>query len=88
MEPIGLTFKNDGELMIVHRCLNCAKISCNRIAGDDNTHVITCLLDKSGSLENETVTKMSGLGIKLLIQDDKQEVLTGLLGYDYEKYLR
>lgn len=47
MEPIGLSFKSDGELMIVHRCLSCGKISKNRIAGDDNTYSITKLIDNS-----------------------------------------
>ena len=43
MKPIGLTFKKDGELMIVHKCLNCGKISRNRIAGDDNPYAIVPL---------------------------------------------
>lgn len=44
MKPIGLRFKNDGELMIVHRCLSCGKISPNRIAGDDFTDAILELI--------------------------------------------
>jgi len=30
--------------MVMHRCLNCGKISYNRIAGDDNAHVLLALL--------------------------------------------
>lgn len=96
MKPIGLTLKNikmntytgrvGGELMVVNQCLNCSRISCNRIAGDDNSHVITCLLEEPGSLSQEIITKLASQGISLLTQDDKREVLTSLFGYDYEKY--
>lgn len=54
MKPIDLAFKPDGELMIVHRCLCCGKISKNRIAGDDNTYSITNLM---GNLSNEDKEK-------------------------------
>ena len=36
MEPIGKTFKKDGEEMVVHRCQKCSVTSKNRIAGDDS----------------------------------------------------
>jgi hypothetical protein len=36
MEPIGKTFKKDGEEMIVHKCQKCGVTSKNRIAGDDS----------------------------------------------------
>jgi len=43
MEPVGLTLKlarkkygsEQGELMIIHRCIDCGKLSLNRIAADD-----------------------------------------------------
>jgi uncharacterized Zn finger protein len=72
MEPIGLTFKKDGELMIVHQCLNCGKISPNRIAGDDNTYIICSLLDKS------TDSKVKNL----IGPDHKNQVLDCLYGKD------
>jgi hypothetical protein len=71
--------------MIVHGCLNCGKISCNRIAGDDNPYVITCLLDGLNSLSKDIVTRLTSQGIMLLNQDDKKNVLTALYGYDYLK---
>ncbi|MCL5969913.1 MAG: RNHCP domain-containing protein [Patescibacteria group bacterium] len=83
MKPIGLTNKPNGELMVVHLCLNCGKVSCNRIAGDDNPYVITCLLEEPSSLSKEIITRLASQGISLLTQDDKQEVLTSLYGYDY-----
>lgn len=45
MNPIGLTLRNDGELMIVHRCLSCGKIAPNRIAGDDMPEAVLSLLN-------------------------------------------
>ncbi len=41
MQPIGLTFKHEGEgkqgeIMLVHKCLVCNKESFNRIAADDD----------------------------------------------------
>ena len=88
MKPIGLTYKPDSELMIVHLCLHCGKTSCNRIAGDDNPYVITCLLDEQSNLNSELITGLTGQGIRLLTQEDKQEILTSLYGYDYLKRLK
>jgi hypothetical protein len=70
MKPIGLRFKNDGELMIVHRCLCCGKISTNRIAGDDNCDTVISLLTEAPSRKNTG----------LLNQNDAQEVLHALFG--------
>jgi hypothetical protein len=80
MKPIGLSYKKDGELMIVHQCLNCGKISPNRIAGDDNSYNIVSLLEESNRPTNSN--------IRLLTQEDKEMVLTTLYGYDYQKYLK
>lgn len=98
MKPIGLIFKNithnpftgrvSGEIMIVHLCLNCGKIYCNRIAGDDNSYVITCLLEEPNNLGKEIIARLFSQGIKLLTQKDKEEVLTSLYGYNYQKYSR
>ena len=79
MKPIGLTCKKDGELMVVHSCLNCGKISANRIAGDDNTYVIISLLNCNTGLKCK--------GMDLLTNEDSPMVLTILYGYDYQKWL-
>jgi hypothetical protein len=53
MQPIGLTLKKSpkkyngkvrGELMLVHLCEDCEKISINRIAADDDNEVILKIL--------------------------------------------
>jgi hypothetical protein len=95
MKPIGLTFKNEnqnpfsthqsGELMIIHLCLCCGKISCNRIAGDDNTYIITNLLNETHTIDEKTTLSLSRLDIILLTQDDEKDVLTTLYGQNYER---
>jgi hypothetical protein len=47
MEPLGLTLKKGGgELMVVHRCCGCGKVSKNRLAGDDNAVAVMNLLEQ------------------------------------------
>ena len=82
MEPVGLTFKQEGldkygqpkkgEIMIIHRCAECGKISINRIAGDDNPEAILDVL--------KNPQKISQDDIKLLTEKDKKEILTQLFG--------
>jgi DNA-directed RNA polymerase subunit RPC12/RpoP len=55
MKPIGLTTKKDGEIMIIHECQKCGKISNNRIAGDDNTDTILELAKISPTIDIEEV---------------------------------
>jgi len=74
MEPIGLTCKNDGELMVVHLCLSCGRASPNRIAGDDNTYALLKLL---GCRNASNATKHP----ELLTKNDMQQVQTALFGY-------
>ena len=73
MKPLGLTCRSDGELMVVHRCLNCGKISYNRIAGDDNTYALLALL---GGQDSPAVSIHS----KLLTSKDIQQVREALFG--------
>lgn len=83
MKPVGLTLKDvnynpftkrtSGELMLVHLCLNCGRISCNRIAGDDNPDSILSLLENP--VEQQEV--------RLLTQKDREQVLTALFGYNH-----
>lgn len=36
MEPIGKFLRPNGEEVLVHKCLECGKMSNNRVAGDDD----------------------------------------------------
>lgn len=41
MEPIGVTTKSGGEFTLVHQCIKCGFRRLNRIAGDDDTGLLT-----------------------------------------------
>ena len=89
MEPIGLSFKQEGfdkygqekqgELMLVHQCTKCDKVSINRIAGDDNSFEILAVYQKSKGNE-ELRQKLAGQNIKLLNPQDEKEVKNQLFG--------
>jgi DNA-directed RNA polymerase subunit RPC12/RpoP len=59
MQPVGLTLKRTpkkygdgwGELMLVHRCVECGKLSINRIAADDDNTSLLALLDQPNLAE-------------------------------------
>jgi hypothetical protein len=52
MRPIGLTYKRTrkkygdqrGEMMLVHLCLDCGKVSLNRVAADDDSEMLAILM--------------------------------------------
>ncbi len=88
MKPVGLTLKKDGELMIVHLCLNCGKISCNRIAGDDNSYSIVQLMNAPIKLDTELIAKLCSSNINLISQEEEPLALTAIFGYDYESHLK
>ncbi len=90
MEPIGLTLKHEGkdkygkerkgELMLVHKCLLCGKISINRIAGDDNPDEIMNIFKKSQKLNSEKKKQLEEEGIDVLSEKDEIEIKTQLFG--------
>lgn len=43
MEPIGVTTKSRGEFTIIHKCQKCGFERRNRIAGDDDSELLTKL---------------------------------------------
>ena len=92
MVPIGLTFKHEGfdkwgkprqgELMLIHRCTRGDKISINRIAGDDDAHVILRVFEESKALSPEEREALEEQKIRLLDESDKDQILTQLFGRD------
>ncbi len=93
MQPIGLTLKNikvnpytqktSGEIMLVHLCVSCAQISCNRIAGDDNAYSIVCLLEKIQTIDDHILDKLLVMSIRLLTSADIEMVSRALMGSQY-----
>lgn len=82
MQPVGLTFKRVrkkyserwGELMLVHRCMECGKFSINRIAADDDSDAMLALLAPPSPGELEAT------GIHMLTAADLGRVEAQLFG--------
>lgn len=89
MAPIGISFKKEGadkygkekqgEIMLIHKCIKCNKISINRIAGDDDPDQILKVyneskenIDLSNELKKESIT--------LLDNEAEPEIKRQLLG--------
>lgn len=93
MQAVGLTFKRitkkyagnqPGELMLVHLCDGCGKVSINRIAADDNPDMILAVLGTSADLDVDTRELLDQEGITLLIPDQMELVQQLLFGSVYE----
>jgi hypothetical protein len=89
MKPIGLTLKkirkkygpqNQGELMLIHQCTGCDKISINRIAADDDADKILAVLEESFSLDDEIKATLLEQDVHALQPEDIDIVRTGLFG--------
>ena len=93
MQPIGLMLKpgkinryareNSGEIMLVHYCLSCGRISCNRIAGDDDAYAIIELLNEPLVLDSTWIREIGANQISMLTSADKQMVVRALFGNAY-----
>jgi len=85
MTPIGLTFKHEGigkigEIMLIHHCQKCGKLSINRIARDDPEAVIMQVYNDSLQADQETRDQLATAGIYLASEADIAEVRTQLFG--------
>ena len=93
MQPVGLTLKftkkkyaqaSSGELMLVHRCSECAKISINRIAADDVSEAIMEVFDVSISLPFELREQIRENRIKLISGKNIDQVYQQLYGQTFK----
>ncbi len=90
MKPLGLTFKKEGEdkygkarqgeIMLIHKCAGCGKISINRIAGDDEPKAILNIFDGSRKLSSKEIEELQKNNIRLLTEKDRQQINTQLFG--------
>jgi DNA-directed RNA polymerase subunit RPC12/RpoP len=90
MHPIGLTVKRRqtryaeqacGELMLIHRCSDCGKLSINRIAADDLVERLMEIYRNSFSLDENLRRQLNASGIALLQATDCG-LVTGQLHVD------
>jgi len=90
MKPIGFIFKKEGfdkygqprqgELMLIHLCQDCGKISINRLAADDNDEMILKVFEDSQNLDSKLKQKLNENNIRLLDKSDEQEIRIQLFG--------
>lgn len=85
MEPVGLTFKHEGygkigELMLVHLCSICQKISINRIARDDSEQQVAEIFSQSRDLNETYRLRLAAQNIYLLSDVDSGELSMQLFG--------
>jgi hypothetical protein len=75
MQPVGLALKHArkkyglaacGELMLVHHCQECGKVSANRIAADDDPLLIFWLYADSLQMELPVKASIAASGVSLL----------------------
>ena len=85
MIPIGLTFKHEGEgkvgeLMLIHLCEKCGRISINRLAGDDDIEKVQQVFEDSLGLDESLKGNLREQDIYLAMENDRREVMTQLVG--------
>jgi hypothetical protein len=88
MQPVGLTVKATykkygparGELMIIHACSECEKLSINRIAADDDPQTAFNVFEGSFHLETGLQIQLELSDIRVLKRSDHDAVRTSLFG--------
>jgi hypothetical protein len=89
MQPIGLVLKarrkkyglaSDGELMLIHLCQRCGKVSINRLAADDDPEKVLEVFESSLYLGAQNLQQIELGGITLLRQEEIRLVEVQLFG--------
>ena len=73
--------------MIIHRCLNCDKLSPNRIAGDDCEYTVMTILKESINIDKFIVSKIKNIKLEPITATNINEAYIALLGNNYNKYI-
>jgi RNHCP domain len=91
MRPVALSLKktrkkyggeNQGEVMLVHLCDGCGKISINRIAADDDIETLLRIFKASFSLDNNVKSLIATDDIAVLAPGDHHRLRHQLYGHD------
>lgn len=97
MKPIGLTVKKSrnkyrleshGELMLIHQCTECAALSINRIAADDDAESVLHVFEESLVFHYQLIFLCQPHGIIPLNGDSIEAVEAGLYGQKAERSSR
>jgi hypothetical protein len=90
MTPVGLTVKQGrdkysgkqpGELMLLHRCTQCARLSINRIAADDDPLILMAVFNHKLPDFHHLQRMCSEQGITLLKDNDRALLHSRLFGH-------
>jgi hypothetical protein len=93
MQPVGLTVKvrrtkygssQPGELMLIHTCVECGRISINRIAADDDPETMLAIFQDSLNMEGSLVRRLECDGIRPLRASDRGLICARLFGSSEE----
>jgi hypothetical protein len=90
MAPIGLTLKRTrkkygfdrGELMLIHLCRACGKLSLNRIAADDDNERLLVVFQASLAMDARLRIRLRSEDIDLLAEADRPRVESQLFGLE------
>lgn len=85
MQPIGLTFKHEGmgrvgELMLIHCCSGCDKLSINRLARDDLDDQVIAVFRESHAMEYRLLEFCRKQDIYVLDSHDEAALHAQLFG--------
>ena len=90
MKPIGLTTKTaridkwgeevKGELMIIHQCNRCGKISLNRILSEDESSEIMNTFETGIKMDEKKREELKKKGIFILEDKDREEIKKQIFG--------
>jgi DNA-directed RNA polymerase subunit RPC12/RpoP len=89
MQPVGLSRKpgrnkyaprRAGELLLVHLCAECGKVSLNRLAADDDPEHLEAVLRAASRLGNQARLKLALTGVSLLDEAELASVRAQLYG--------
>jgi hypothetical protein len=89
MKPIGLTLKRTrkkygmaqyGELMLIHQCEDCGRLSVNRIAADDDVNMIFDLYKTALQMDPQRKSELEASEIYSLGEKEEAIVRAQLFG--------
>jgi hypothetical protein len=89
MKPVGLAIKRTrkkygdqgpGELMVIHRCADCGRISINRVAADDSAEELWEVFQSSLDPDPDLIAQLDRNGIDALDAGSARKVRAQLFG--------
>jgi len=88
MRPIGLTVKltrrkygyGHGELMLIHQCSDCGRLSINRLAADDDRENLFIVFEQSLHMEAPLRLRLASERIRPLSEQEIKSVSSQLFG--------